>query len=43
MIVCSQVPELRPVAILLSREGLPDPEAKALGDKAEAEDAELER
>ena len=43
MIVCSQVPELRPVAILLSREGLPDPEAKALGDKAEAEDAELKR
>ena len=26
MIVCSEVPALRPVAILLSREGLPDPE-----------------
>ncbi|MBW6507492.1 MAG: AI-2E family transporter [Rhodobacteraceae bacterium] len=26
MIVCSQVPELRPLAILLSREGLPEPE-----------------
>ena len=27
MIVCSHVPSLRPVAILLSREGLPEPEA----------------
>ena len=26
MIICSQVPELRPLAILLSREGLPEPE-----------------
>jgi predicted PurR-regulated permease PerM len=24
MIICSQVPELRPIAILLSREGLPE-------------------
>jgi len=32
MIVCSQVPSLRPIAILLSREGLPDPEAQALGE-----------
>ncbi|HAV07773.1 MAG TPA: AI-2E family transporter [Rhodobacteraceae bacterium] len=42
MIVCSQLPELRPIAILLSREGLPDPEAQALGDKAE-EEAEAAR
>lgn len=41
MIVCSQVPSLRPVAILLSREGLPDPEAKAIGDLAEAEQEAL--
>jgi len=33
---------LRPIAILLSREGLPDPEAQALGDKAE-EEAEAAR
>ncbi len=36
MIVCSQVPSLRPIAILLSREGLPDPEAQALGEDSVA-------
>jgi AI-2 transport protein TqsA len=25
MIVCSEVPALRPIAVLLSREGLPEP------------------
>lgn len=29
MIVCSEIPALRPVAILLSREGLPEPETQA--------------
>ncbi len=29
MIICSEVPALRPVAILLSREGLPEPETQA--------------
>ncbi|WP_242652290.1 AI-2E family transporter [Limimaricola pyoseonensis] len=29
MIVCSEIPALRPVAILLSREGLPEPEISA--------------
>jgi len=28
MIVCSEIPALRPVAILLSREGLPEPETR---------------
>ena len=40
MIVCSHIPSLRPVAILLSREGLPDTEIRrftmkdAIGDRA---------
>ncbi|GAD55457.1 LOW QUALITY PROTEIN: transporter, permease [Limimaricola cinnabarinus LL-001] len=29
MIVCSEIPALRPIAILLSREGLPEPETEA--------------
>lgn len=29
MIVCSEVPALRPIAILLSREGLPEPEIRS--------------
>ena len=29
MIVCSEIPALRPIAILLSREGLPEPETQA--------------
>jgi predicted PurR-regulated permease PerM len=29
MIVCSEIPALRPLAILLSREGLPEPETEA--------------
>jgi len=28
MIVCSEIPAVRPVAILLSREGLPEPETR---------------
>lgn len=37
MIVCSEVPALRPVAILLSREGLPEPETR--GETREALEA----
>ena len=42
MIICSHIPRVRPVAILLSREGLPDldlemePEAEPAKDTAEA-------
>lgn len=35
MIVCSEVPALRPVAILLSREGLPEPETPKLDQFSE--------
>ena len=37
MIVCSEIPALRPVAILLSREGLPEPETQGTPVRAAAE------
>ena len=40
MIVCSEVPALRPIAILLSREGLPEPETQAQDREAVASAAE---
>jgi hypothetical protein len=36
MIVCSHIPGLRAVAVLLSREGLPDMELRVLDDRASA-------
>jgi predicted PurR-regulated permease PerM len=39
MIICSEVPELRPLAILLSREGLPEPELRPLPARAATQDA----
>lgn len=41
MIICSQVPELRPIAILLSREGLPEQDTDE-GQQVEAHSAESE-
>ena len=38
MIICSQVPELRPIAILLSREGLPEQDTDE-GQQVEAHSA----
>ena len=37
MIICSQVPELRPIAILLSRQGLPEEQAGNLSKTDESE------
>ena len=39
MIVCAHIPWLRPVAIMLSREGLPDDDGSGDGDGAAAKAA----
>jgi hypothetical protein len=37
MIVCAHIPALRPVAVLLSREGLPEEEMPSIGPSPEPE------